>query len=253
VFGPSPKYRQPAGAWPAPSGTVFYAYDYDARATWARRGTDRWWRIRVADRDVQVISVLDSTHALVQLVRHDPVDTASYEPLGIVDLAQPAVGRPEVESSSGALACSVPWSPAEAQTSTYAWLRDGHVLQGVTGSRRAASKYDRGHRISCRATAATSFGSVTLAAAAAYRVGGTSIAPPRPRISGRPRVGGRLRCSAKARVSWFRGTALATPLHTRSYVVRPRDTGHALACQTRLPDGTVTRSRTVHISRAAAA
>ena len=69
-------------------------------------------------------------------------------------------------------------------------------------------------------------------------------------MTGAARVGGTLRCSARTHVSWLRGTRPAKALHRQTYRVRAADAGRAIACQTRLADGTVARSRAVRIGQA---
>lgn len=238
-IGPSLPGAAAVAAWPARGGTTFYARD-SSQTMWVRRGTGRWWRLQQSGHRLWLFAALDATHALVR-------DLESGGPLGIVDLTTPAVAPPHVQDGPGGLGCAVPWSAADATTTGIAWLRDGVVLQGMAGSLRARSKYDRGHDITCRVTARMAWGSVALASDNVIHVGGKRLIPPRPRVRGAARVGGTLRCSARAHVSWLRGTVPARAPHRQTYVVRVADAGRAIACQTRLADGTVTRSRPVKI------
>ena len=114
-------------AWPAAGGTTFYAWDEATSTSWVRRGAGRWWRLRVAGRDTMVFAALDATHALVGT-------PAQYGERGVVDLTQPSLAPPLVQPAAGGLACVVPWSAADAETTGYAWLRDGAPIAGATGA-----------------------------------------------------------------------------------------------------------------------
>ena len=123
--------------------------------TWVRRGTTRWWRLQVSGRDLTFVRLLDATHVLVRDIK------TPGSPLAVVDLRRPTVDSPQVQQLPGGVTCVVPWTSSEATTSGYAWLRDGIVLRGATRSQRPRSRYDRGHSLTCRATARTPWGSVT--------------------------------------------------------------------------------------------
>ena len=123
--------------------------------------------------------------------------------------------------------------PVDAATSAYAWLRDGAVLRGATGPVRALSRFDRGHALTCRATARTAWGSTTMAAAAVPSpVHGSRHRGPACR--GTARLGARLRCSGGIRVDWLRDGRLVGGTHARHYLVRARDAGRAIACEAQL-------------------
>jgi hypothetical protein len=246
AYGPASSTGVADNAWPTPSGTVFYARD--AGGTWMRRGTGRWWHLREHGQDLLLITPLDRAHVLVERNVTPSGGAPWTTPLAVIDLTRPAVDPPIVAAAAGELSCNVPWTAAEADTGGYRWFRDGNPLAGVTGRVRAASRYDRGHAMGCTATAKTAFGSTSIASTSPLRVPGARVAPPRPHVTGAGRVGSRLRCSAKTHVAWFSGATLATRLHTQTYVVRTRDAGRAIACQTRLADGTLTRSRAVRIN-----
>jgi hypothetical protein len=250
VFGPAPADAFAEVAWPARGGTTFYALDQHTVVTWVRRGTGRWWRLQEGGHDLALISALDGTHALV--VHSPPPGGGSGVPApnGIIDLAQPAVDAPSVaKQSGGGLTCVVPWSRADADTTAYAWLRDGVVLRGASRQQYRARAVDRGHDLACRATASNAWGSVTLTSELLYHVPGARLPPPRPHLTGAPLAGSRLRCSATGQVSWLRDGRTVAGLLTRSYLVSPADRGHAIACRTRLADGAVVTSPAARIAR----
>ena len=238
-FGPALPDATALAAWPAKGGTTFYARTATG-TLWARRGTGRWWRLQHAGSDVLLYTLLDATRAIVR-------DTSGDGTAAVIDLAHPAVEPPVIQSQGRNLTCAVPWTPLDEVTSAYAWLRDGALLRGVTGSQRMLSRFDRGHDLTCRATARNAWGSTTVTAAAAH-VPGARIIPPRPHLRGIGRLGGRLHCSGGGSIDWLRdGRPIAT--RSRGYVVRAKDGGHAIACEAQLADGTVTRSRAVRIGR----
>jgi photosystem II stability/assembly factor-like uncharacterized protein len=236
IHGPSLPNASALAAWPAKGGTTFVAYDPNRGMTWARRGTGRWWRLQASGRDLTFLSLLDSTHALVRDVKTDG------SPLAVVDLRRPAVDSPQVQQQPGGVACVVPWGSPDATTSGYAWLRDGVVLRGATRMLRPRSRYDRGRVLTCRATARTAWGSVTLSSSNVYHVAGEPIALPRLTLEDEARVGTHLHCSARAHVTWIRDERTVPRRHGRTYRVRASDLNHAIACQTELVDGTVVRS-----------
>ena len=237
-FGPQLPDASAVGAWPAPGGTTFYALGTNA-TLWARKGTGRWWRLQHAGRDLYVYTLLDATHALVG-------ERSGDATAAILDLAHPAVGPPLVQTGDRTLSCVVPWAPVDAATSAIAWLRDGAVLRGAGGSQRTVSRYDRGHDLACRASARTAWGS-TAVTAAAVRIPGARLVPPRPLLRGNARSGARLRCSRGGTVDWLRDGTRVPGRHALTYLVRGADVGHVIACRARLADGTVTRSRGVRI------
>ena len=101
-IGPEAATSDAVTAWPAAAGTTWYAFDAKPKTTWVRRGTGRWWRLRVAGRDVTVFSALDATHALVGLPEQ-------YGERGVVDLSHPSLAQPVVERAASGFACRVPW------------------------------------------------------------------------------------------------------------------------------------------------
>ncbi len=142
-------------AWPAAGGTTFYAWDEGTSTSWVRRGAGRWWRLQVAGRSVMVFAALDATHALVGT-------PAQYGERGVVDLTQPSLAAPLVQPAAGGLACVVLWSAADAETTGYAWLRDGAPIAGASGATYSPAASDAGHTLGCRVTARTDFGSSTV-------------------------------------------------------------------------------------------
>ena len=235
-FGPLPD-SQPITAWPSPAGTTFYAWGNNSNGVWVRRGTGRWWRLRAPGQDLFVDAALDATHALVR-------PAVERRPAAVLDLAQPAVDPPAVQRDASGLTCAVPWTADDADTSGLAWSRDGRALPGATGPQVQISTRDQGHSFTCRATASTDFGSSSVASAAYL------VPPAHASIRGVPRAGSLLRCGATARISWLRDGRALRGHHERAFRVRPRDRGHALACQTRRADGGIARSRDVHIAKA---
>jgi len=142
-------------AWPAAGGATFYAWDEATSTSWVRRGGGRWWRLRVAGRDTMVFAALDATHALVGT-------PAQYGERGVVDLTQPSLAPPLVQPVAGGLTCVVPWSAADAETMSYAWLRDGAPIAGASGATYSPGASDAGRVLGCRVTARTDFGSSTV-------------------------------------------------------------------------------------------
>jgi hypothetical protein len=240
-YGPTLPSAEALAAWPAKGASTFVAYDPPRGMTWVRRGTTRWWRLQVSGRDLTFVRLLDSTHVLVRDTKSDG------SPLAVVDLRRPTVDSPQVQQQPGGLACVVPWTSSEATTSGYAWLRDGVVLRGATRVQRPRSRYDRGHSLTCRATARNPWGSVTLSSSNLYPVAGTPAALPRVVIEDSAVVGTHLHCSARTHVSWVRDEIVIPGHHARTYTPRPHDADHAIACQTRLVDGTVVRSNATFV------
>ena len=75
-----------------------------------------------------------------------------------------------------------------------------------------------------------------------YPVQGARLALPRLRIETEAQVGTHLHCSARKHVTWVRDEILVPHHHARTYTPRTSDANHAIACQTRLADGTIVRS-----------
>jgi photosystem II stability/assembly factor-like uncharacterized protein len=242
IYGPSLPSSSARAAWPAPGGTTFVADDPNRGMTWVRRGTGRWWRLQVSGRDLTFLSLLDATHALVRDTKTDGA------PLAVVDLRSPAVDAPQVQELAGKLTCVVPWGSSEAATSRYAWLRDGDVLRGATHAQRPRSRYDRGHALTCRATARNAWGSITLTSSNSFPVPGTAVALPQVRVEDSATVGTHLHCSARKHVTWLRDERLMPHHHARSYTVRANDENHAIRCQTQLADGTLVRSPSTFVT-----
>jgi hypothetical protein len=142
-------------AWPAAGGTTFYAWDEATSTSWVRRGPGRWWRLHVSGRSVMVFAALDATHALVGT-------PGQYGERGVVDLAQPSLAPPVVQPAGAGLTCMVSWSAADAETTAYAWLRDGASIAGASGAAYSPVAGDAGHALGCRVTARTDFGASTV-------------------------------------------------------------------------------------------
>jgi hypothetical protein len=241
AFGPTPgPLTAGLAVWPAKAGTTFYGFDGEQDTTWVRRGSGRWWRLQAAGIPLALLMPLDATHALGWKM-HTPANPDIPEALAVIDLAHPAVGPPTVQAGPAGLTCAVPWSPSDAETSAYAWLRDGSVIRGADGARFPLRPVDRGHDLSCRATARTDFGATTLAAGSSYREPGLALAA-NVRLTGAARIGGLLRCSAATSVTWLRNGLTVARRHARTYRVGAADEGHALACRGQAPDGTIARS-----------
>ena len=179
-----------------------------------RRGTTRWWRLQVSGRDLTFVRLLDATHVLVRNIK------SPGSPLTIIDLRPSAVDSPQVQQLPGGVTCVVPWTSSEATTSGYAWLRDGIVLRGATRSQRPRSRYDRGHSLTCRATARTPWGSVTLSSSNVYTVSGDAGRAAERRNRGLGRV---VRTCTAARASTSPGCATRSSSRTvvcRTYTAR---------------------------------
>jgi hypothetical protein len=250
AFGPQPPNAIALGAWPAAGGSTLYGgatideSDAARHHTWVRRGTGRWWRLQAYGADLTLVSVLDATRALVSLpVRDD------QRPLAVLDLAHPALAAPALWTHGGVASCVVPWGAADAETTSYAWLRDGAMLPGADAPEYALTDDDRGHGLACRATGRTDFGSTT-ATSAGFTVARAAVSRrAHLALTGSARAGRTLRCGATARITWFRDGKALHGLHARTFVVRRSDRGHTLACGTRRADGTLSRSRAVRIGR----
>ena len=225
AYGPATATADAVDAWPSPGGTVFYAWDAKAGSTWVRRGTGRWWRLRVDGRDMAVLATLDATHALVGT-------PGQYGERGVVDLAQPPVAAPLVQPAHGGLTCVVPWDAADAVASAPTWLRDGAVIAGASGPDYAPVAADTGHPLACRVTATTDFGTSTVTSAP-YAPPQSAVAVAKLSLTGTARVGRALRCGAALRLTWFRDGKAVKGRHARTFSVRASDRGHTLACQTR--------------------
>ena len=150
AYGPDPATSDAVTAWPSPAGTTWYAFDAKPGTTWVRRGTGRWWRLRVAGSDVTVFSALGATRALVGM-------PGQFGERGVVDLEHPSLGAPVIGVSPAGFTCGIPWTAADAETTAYAWLRDGTPIAGATGAVYAAAAND-GLGLTCRVTAHTDFG-----------------------------------------------------------------------------------------------
>ena len=242
AYGPVTATSDAVDAWPAPGATVFYAWDAKAGSTWVRRGSGRWWRLRVDGRDMAVLATLDATHALVGT-------PGPYGERGVVDLALPPVAAPLVQPAHGGLTCVVPWDAADAVASTPTWLRDGSVIAGASGADYAPAAADASHALACRVTATTDFGTSTVTSPP-YAPPQSAAAAAKLSLTGTARVGRTLRCGAALRLTWFRDGKAVRGRHARTFVVRRGDRGHTLACQTRRADGTLARSRAARIGSA---
>jgi hypothetical protein len=240
-FGPSTPGADAVTAWPSPAGTTFYAFDAPG-TTWARRGAGRWWRVRVGGRDVSVLSALSATRALVAFPPN------SIGERGILDLAQPSLAAPAVTRAGGTYTCTVPWTAADAETTGYAWLRDGVPVAGAGGATLPAVPGDEARAIACRVTARTDFGASTVTSES-FGLPQSARAWPSLTLSGIARPGRTLRCGAAVRITWFRDGKALKGRHARTLLVRRGDRGHTLTCQTRRPDGTLSRSRAARIGR----
>ena len=246
VFGPAGRDPSGYGAWPSRAGTTAVAGD-ETGVAWVRRGTGRWWRLQAGGRNAGFIGLLDATHALVSFPTPRAL-TSHPDPLGVLDLATPAVEPPAIVPRDGRLACVVPWSRADADTTAYAWLRDGAVIAGATRQEYAPVAQDRGHDLACAATATTAWGSVKRTSELPHLVPGARLAPAPPRLTGRARVGRRLTCSARSSVTWLRDGRAVGGRRGRTITLVPRDAGHRIACRTRLPGGLVATSRALRIA-----
>jgi photosystem II stability/assembly factor-like uncharacterized protein len=244
AFGPPPELASGQAVWPARGGTTFYGFDGTQSVTWVRRGSGRWWHLQESGQKLTLITPLDSTHALVWAAQSA---TPAAPAVALVDLAHPVVAPPVVQAQGARLTCAVPWTAADAETSAYAWLRDGVQLRDASAAQYAPSPLDAGHDLTCRATARTDFGSTTIVSPTAYRVPGSPV--PALRLTGTAAAGLVLRCGAKFRLGWLRDGHLLQGRHTRGYLVRTTDEGHALACQTRRSNGTLERSLAVRVPR----
>ena len=57
-----------------------------------------------------------------------------------------------------------------------------------------------------------------------------------------------LHCSARKHVTWVRDEIVIPHHHARTYTARGNDLNHAIACQTRLVDGTIVRSAATFVT-----
>jgi hypothetical protein len=169
-------------AWPAAGGTTFFVWDEATSTSWVRRGAGRWWRLQVSGRSVMVFAALDATHVIVGA----PVQ---YGERGVVDLTQPSLAPPDVQPAGGGLACVVSWSLADAETTGYAWLRDGAPIAGASGAAYSPVAADAGHALACRVTARTGFGSSTVTSEPPAGPGSAETAPTPAAVVPRARGG----------------------------------------------------------------
>jgi hypothetical protein len=244
AFGPPPgALTAGLAAWPAHDGTTFYGYDGTQNITWVRRGSGRWWRFQADGNPLSLLVPLTATRALAWKLPtpQNGIPTA----LAVVDLTHPSVTPPTVQIGPGELTCAVPWPASDADISAYAWLRDGSPVPGADGATFAPRPADRGHDLTCRATARTDFGATSVTAGNSYRdpPGANAF---RVRLTGQPRYGATLRCSIAPRVTWLRGGKAVRDRHERSYRVGAADEGRTLACRATV-DGIVVRSAAVRI------
>ena len=249
AFGPAPgRFTAGLAAWPTRAGTTFYGYDGALDTTWVRRGSGRWWRFQVAGNPLFLLEPLDATHALGWEM-HTTANPNVPEALAVIDLTHPAVSAPTVHLGPTGLTCVVPWSPSDAETSSYAWLRDGTVVRGADASLFPLRPADRGHELTCRATARTDFGTTALVSGNSYDDPGLRLAA-NVRLTGSARFGTLLRCSAATPVTWLRNGRSVVRRHARTYLVGPADEGHVLACRGAAPNGTIARSPALHVPKA---
>ncbi|MEW2397002.1 Ig-like domain repeat protein [Streptomyces sp. NPDC046862] len=127
-----------------------------------------------------------------------PSDAAAYgasvsAPLSYtVKIKPPAVVTPAKVTGTvrvgSKVTCSVSFSGATSVS--YAWLRDGTVISGATGSTRTLVAADYPHKTACRAKATNSTGSTTSTSAAVTVALGPALKNlTKPSISGTHRVG----------------------------------------------------------------
>jgi hypothetical protein len=248
AFGPSGPLAAGLAAWPAKTGTTLYGFDGTQNTTWVRRGSGRWWRLQAGGRLLYVLTLLDATHAIVNEVTPSG-GSVSGAGIAVIDLAHPAVEPPTVQATASGLLCVVPWPASDAETSAYAWRRDGSVIPGAVSAQLTPVAADRGHDLTCRATARTDWGSTSLVSANAYRVPAPAAAWRRLSLAGRALFGHVLRCGAALRVAWLRSGRLIAGAHARTHRVGPLDEGRTLACQSKTAGGKLARSPALRVPR----
>ena len=239
-----------ADAWVAGGHATFATRDAFGDV-WAMRDGGRWWRIST--------SLLESPTQVPQSSADwsEPAPNAYFAVIGLssivddgllVELAAPSLQPPSISATAGVAHCSTTLTANDADLA-YAWRRDGVAVAGASAD-HALVAGDDGHAISCALTASNAWGSST-AISAAYRVpaAGGAVASAL-RLAGFASANSRLRCSARTRITWLRNGHAVQGAHGRTYEVRPGDEGHALACETREPDGTVARSSSVLVPKA---
>jgi hypothetical protein len=137
----------------------------------------------------------------------------------------------------------------DAADFSYGWLRDGRPIAGERSPEHQITLADEGHRLACQVTARNAWGSDT-GTSVEWFVSATGAvgAAQRLRLSGLAAIGAPLRCSAGTAVTWLRDGRAIAGAHARTYIVRVRDEGHALACRARL-DGALATSAAVRIPK----
>jgi len=246
--GPPAGLTGAAAAWPAADGSTLYGFDGAQSVTWVRRGQGRWWRLQEAGHKLDLIAPLDRTHALVSF-RDTSIPPYDWRSLGVLDLAHPAVDQPIVQAQGNVLTCAVPWSASDADTSAYAWFRDGKAVPNATASQLKLGTADGGREITCRATARNDWGSTALMSSNVFEVPGARAASS-IHLRGSALFGHRLRCAATAHIAWLRNGRIVANRHARTYLVGPADEDHALACRGTAPDGTIARSPALRVPKA---
>ena len=86
-------------------------------------------------------------------------DTATSDRFNAPAVAPDNTSRPTITGTDTLTCDPGTWTGAPAPTFTFAWLRDGVVIPGATGSTYTLTSADAGHTITCRVTGANLGGS----------------------------------------------------------------------------------------------
>jgi hypothetical protein len=172
----------------------------------------------------------------------DGVPQRGFLGFGIVTTAPQATAKPTVlgrRAEGGTLTCRAGVYAGGSVTRTYAWLRDGVVIEGQTGVSYTARDADVGKDVACRETAENAVGPTSTDSDAVRIVRGVPTSDLAPEVTGTPRVGQTVRCTEGLwsnvptgyRFAWLRDGVVIGGATTAEYGVAAADAGKALSCE----------------------
>ena len=214
---------------------------------WAARDDGRWWRIQepVAPTLTQSYSTTGNlSNPQLALVGHA---YAVWNGL-LIPLQAPVLDPPTVSQGLARLHCATALT-ADYADIAYVWRRDGVAIAGSNAADHAVVAADTGRDLTCVVTASNAWGSST-SASLPTRMPGIAASRAHLTLAGSAAAGLTLRCGATVHVDWLRNGHALAGRHGRTYLVRTRDEGHALACRSRAADGTLSSSPAVRVPRA---
>jgi hypothetical protein len=209
--------------------------------------TFQWQRdgVSIATGFAYTIVAADRGHALscvVTATNSEGTAIAQSSPL-YVPGSPPEGEAPTIHGSAevgATLTCSEgKWTGAPQPTLAYQWLLDGVASPSATTSTFTVSALDRGLLISCRITASSREGTVSVTSKSIHIVGLKPEMLEAPQVSGTAALGATLTCERgiwkgapppSFTYQWFRdGTALSAATAS-TYTVESADVGHLLSC-----------------------